>query len=210
MTRLWRREPRKTESTQPRQLSSATPGIPFEATITVWWRPKRSRHLNLEDLVRHDVTAAASEMAQHLEAHDLPSAQDTINAAVGTPKPIKAVHYQLVKVDILLGLSPASREILAQRQADTERIRRLRFLKEQLYDDPALVVLDQMEHHSGRLKSDEVEYIQRLARSLQANESWWRPLFEQWQALGEGFSDTEMQHRAMRVLRNSLAELKES
>ncbi|WP_130440763.1 hypothetical protein [Streptomyces sp. BK239] len=160
-------------------------------------------------MVRHDVTTTAARVASRLEAYDLPFAQDAINAALGSPARAKVDHYRLTKVDVLLSLSAASREILAQRQADNERVRRLRFLKQHLYDDPALVVLDRMEHHPERLKSDEVEYIQRLARSLQANESWWRPLFEQWQALGEGFSDTEMQHRAMRALRKSLEELKE-
>ncbi|MEU2608038.1 hypothetical protein [Streptomyces albus] len=210
MTRLWRREPRKTTSAQPRRLASATPGIPFEAIITAWWQPKRrSRHLNLEELVRHDVTAAAGELAQYLEATDLPAAQDAINAALGNVDPTTNAHYRLVRVDVLLSLSAASREILAQRQADTERIRRLRFLKEQLYDDPALVVLDRLEHRSERPMDNEIEYIQRLARSLRANESWWRPLLEQWEQLGEGFSNTEMQHRAMTAILNSLAALKE-
>ncbi|WP_199896888.1 hypothetical protein [Streptomyces niger] len=210
MKGLWRRAPRKTTSAQPRLLVSATPGIPFEANITIWWRPKRSQNMNLEEQVRHDVTAAANEVAQNLDATDLPAAQDAINATVGDLASSKTPHYQLTQVDILLGLSSASREILIQRQADAERIRRLRFLKEQLYDDPALVALDRLENRSERPKDDEVAYIQRLARSLRANESWWQPLLEQWEQLGAGFSDTEMQHRAMRALIKSLAELKES
>ncbi|MEU5418723.1 hypothetical protein ACH4UT_02110 [Streptomyces sp. NPDC020799] len=209
MTYLWHRKSRKTTSAQPRQLGSATPGIPFEALITIWWRPKRSDHLNLEEQVRHDVTDAARKVAQSLEATDLPAAQDAINAAIGTPAPAKNPHYQLMEVDIQLGLSSASRETLAQRQADVERVRRLRFLKEQLYDDPALVVLDRIEHHSDRPKGDELEYFQRLSRSLQANDSWWRPLLEQWEQLGEGFSDAEMQRRAMQVILDSLAALRD-
>jgi hypothetical protein len=208
--RLWRREPRKTTSAQPRRLASATPGIAFEAIVTAWWLPRgRGRHLNLEELVRHDVTTAAGDLAQYLKATDLPAAQDAINAAVGRPDPTTNAHYRLVKVDVLLSLSAASREILSQRQADNERIRRLRFLKEHLYDDPALVVLDRLEHHAERPTDNEIEYIQRLARSLQANESWWRPLLEQWEQLGEGFANTEMQHRAMQAILNSLAALKD-
>ncbi|HZG05799.1 MAG TPA: hypothetical protein VE546_19860 [Streptomyces sp.] len=209
MTWLWRREPRKTTSAQPRRLASATPGIAFEANITVWWRPKRrSRHLNLEELVRHDVTAAADKLAQCLEATDLPAAQDAINAAVGDPHLAENTRYRLVKVEVHLSLSTAAREILAQRHADAERIRRLHFLKTHLYDDPALVVLDRLETHSERPSHNEIEYIQRLARSLHANESWWRPLLEQWEQLGEGFTNTEMQHRAMTAILNSLAALK--
>ncbi|MGW1693445.1 hypothetical protein [Streptomyces sp. NPDC002399] len=209
MTSLWRAELRKTASAQPRRLTSATPGIPFEATLSAWWKPRRrSRHLNIEELVRHDITAIACEQAQRLEATDLPAAQDAINAAVGDPDPRSNTHYRLVKVEVLLNLSKESREVLAQRQADTERIRRLHFLKERLYDDPALVVLDRLEHRSERPTDDEVEYIQRLARSLRANESWWHPLLEQWEQLGEGFSDAEMHRRAMAAILDSLAALK--
>lgn len=210
MTWRWRREPRRSTSAQPRQLASATPGIAFEATITAWWRPRRRNgHGNLEELVRCDVTAAACELAQRLEATDLPAAQDAINAALGDPGITASPHYRLVKADIVLGLSATSREILAQRQADSERIRRLRFLKAQLYDDPALVVLDRLENRAIRPSDDDIEYLQRLARSLRANESWWRPLLEQWERLGAGFTTTEMQHRAMTALLNSLGALKD-
>jgi len=164
--------------------------------------------LNLEELVRHDVTAAADKLAQCLEATDLPAAQDAINAAVGDPHLTENTRYRLVKVEVHLSLSTAAREILAQRHADAERIRRLHFLKTHLYDDPALVVLDRLETHSERPSHNEIEYIQRLARSLHANESWWRPLLEQWEQLGEGFTNTEMQHRAMTAILNSLAALK--
>jgi hypothetical protein len=200
------RKPRKTTSAQPRQLDSATPGIPFEATIAIWWRPKRRRQPNLEELVSHEVTTAAREMAQRLEATDLPAAQDAINAIVGTAN--STPNYRLLDVSIQLELSLESREILAQRQADAERIRRLRFLKEHLYGDPALLVLDQIEHRSVRPEDDEIEYLERLARKLLASERWWFPLLEQWECLGKGFSDTEMQARAMQAILDSLAALK--
>lgn len=208
MIGLLRRRPRKSSSVQPRRLVSATPGIHFEAIITAWYRPKRpSRHLNLEELVRSDLTTIIGELAQHLDATDVPAAQDAINARVGEPVLAQNTHYRLVSVAVALSLPPVAREVLAQREADQERIRRLRFLKSQLYDDPALVVLDRLEHRPEGLVEDELEYFQRLARSLRANENWWRPMLEQWELLGKGFSETEMQHRAMRALLNSLAEL---
>ncbi|MGC9382739.1 hypothetical protein [Streptomyces sp. MH13] len=108
---------------------------------------------------------------------------------------------------MVLRLSPEPRERLAQRTADTERIRRLQFLKTHLYDHPGLVVLDRLERHPGRLPDEETAALQRLARTIKGCDQWWYPLLEQWEQLGDGFSDADKQQRAMLALLNSVAAL---
>ncbi len=44
-------------------LRCATPGIHFEATVTIEWRPALRTRLNLEDLVLSQTLARASEVA---------------------------------------------------------------------------------------------------------------------------------------------------
>ena len=203
----WQRGARTTACTLPRLLPSATPGVPFEATFTIVWRPTLRRRPNLDELVRCDVQTAAAEVAAHLEATDLPTAQDTVNAALGAPGRVRTRYYRLLAAQAVLRLSLTSREQLAQRRADEERIRRLHFLKTRLYDHPELVVLDRLEHHPELLCDEEVAAWQRLARAIKACDRWWYPLLEQWETLGQGFNDTERQQQAMLALLNSLTAL---
>ncbi|MFD8151241.1 hypothetical protein ACFV28_10885 [Streptomyces sp. NPDC059720] len=137
----------------------------------------------------------------------MPAAQDAINAALGQ-LPRRAPSYCLLTVHAVLGLPTAAQELLAQRTADEQRIRRLRFLKENLYDHPDLVVLDQLEHHTpGALGDDHVAELQRLARLICSCDRWWFPLLQQWEQVGQGFTDIEKRQQAMLVLSDSLKAL---
>ncbi|MFE3480666.1 hypothetical protein [Streptomyces anulatus] len=162
---------------------------------------------NVEETVRAAVHATAAETAARLGASDLLAAQDAVNAALGR-LPRRAPNYCLLNAYACLGLSSAAQELLAQRTADEERIRRLRFLKENLYDHPDLVVLDQLEHHApGALGNEHVAELQRLARLICSCDRWWLPLLEQWEQVGQGFTDVEKRQQAMLVLSDSLKAL---
>ncbi|MEV7325674.1 hypothetical protein [Streptomyces sp. NPDC093970] len=56
--------------------------------------------------------------------------------------PRRAPNYRLLNAYAALGLPSAAHGLLTQRAADEQRIRRLRFLKQNLYDHPDLLVLD--------------------------------------------------------------------
>ncbi|MFG2526286.1 hypothetical protein [Streptomyces sp. NPDC048527] len=202
----WQRAVRTTNCPLPRLLASATPGIPFEAVYTLRWRPTLRRRPNLDDLVRADIHQKATETAARWDAADLPAAQDALNASLSSPHEGNR-HYRILAAQAVLRLSPESRERLAQRTADTERVRRLQFLKTHLYDHPGLVVLDRLERHPGPLPDEETAALQRLARTIKGCDQWWYPLLEQWEQLGDGFSDTDKQQRAMLALLNSVAAL---
>ncbi|MFC4463651.1 hypothetical protein ACFPH6_03385 [Streptomyces xiangluensis] len=151
--------------------------------------------------------ATAAETAVRLGASDVPAAQDAVNATLGY-LPRRAPNYCLLNVHAALGLPSAAQELLAQRAADEQRIRRLRFLKENLYDHPDLVVLDQLEHHApGALGDEHVAELQRLARLICSCDRWWFPLLQQWEQVGQGFTDIEKRQQAMLVLSDSLKAL---
>ncbi|GAQ68255.1 MULTISPECIES: hypothetical protein [Streptomyces] len=174
---------------------------------TITWRPIWRVPPNVEETVRAAVHATAIEAAARLGASDVPAAQDAVNTALGC-LPRRAPNYCLLDVYASLGLPNAAQELLAQRAADEQRIRRLRFLKENLYDHPDLVVLDQLEHHGpGALGNEHVAELQRLARLIRSCDRWWFPLLEQWEQVGLGFTDVEKRQQAMLVLSDSLKAL---
>ncbi|WP_259471982.1 hypothetical protein [Streptomyces shenzhenensis] len=137
----------------------------------------------------------------------MPAAQDAVNAALGR-LPRRAPDYCLLNVYAALGLPSAAQDLLAQQAADKQRIHRLRFLKNNLYDHPDLVVLDQLEHHApGALGDEHIAELQRLARLICSCDRWWFPLLQQWEQVGQGFTDIEKRQQAMLVLSDSLKTL---
>ncbi|MFF3110282.1 hypothetical protein ACFVSN_13900 [Kitasatospora sp. NPDC057904] len=155
---------------------------------------------NLAEQVRTDLRSAAAEVTAGLQPDDLLGAEDILNAVLGVPGGRRTPHYRLLSAKFVLRLSPTSQEALAVRRADTERIRRLKFLKTALYDNPDLVVLDRMERTSQLPDDARVADLQRLSRAIRSCNAWWHPLLEQWEMVGAGFQDPETQHEAMRVL----------
>ncbi|MFD3582876.1 hypothetical protein [Streptomyces sp. NPDC058683] len=157
--------------------------------------------------MRAAVHDKAAETAARLGAADVAAATDAVNGALGC-LPRRAPNYRLLDVHAALGLPRAAHELLAQRAADEQRVRRLRFLKQNLYDHPDLVVLDQLEHHAAGAVGDEhVAELQRLARLIYSCDRWWFPLLAQWEQVGQGFTNIEKRQQAMVVLSDSLKAL---
>ncbi|MFD9545066.1 hypothetical protein [Streptomyces sp. NPDC060022] len=202
----WQRAARTSASAQPRLLPSASEGICFEAVYTIVWRPRWSAGPQVEECVRAHVHATAMRAAAAQPVVDLPAAQDQVNAALCSPH--LSPYYRLLSARAVLGLPAAARDLLAQQQADEQRIRRLRFLKKNLYDRPDLVVLDQMERRAtGALDEELIGELQRLARLISSCDRWWFPLLQQWELVGQGFKDPEKQKQALILLTESLTAL---
>ncbi|MEV7928475.1 hypothetical protein [Kitasatospora sp. NPDC088779] len=164
---------------------------------------------NLAEQIRSDLRAAAAEVTSGLQPDDLLGAEDTLNAVLGTTDGRRTPHYRLLSAKFTLRLSPTAQKTLATRRADTERIKRLEFLKTALYDHPDLVVLDRVEGTSELPDEDRVADLQRLSRAIRSCNAWWYPLLEQWEAVGAGFQDPETRHEAMKVLlQHSVSALK--
>ncbi|MFJ7910752.1 hypothetical protein [Kitasatospora sp. NPDC096204] len=204
----WQRAARTIGCPRPCRLPSLEAGVPFEATFTLTWRPALRHRINLAEQVRSDLRAAAAEVTAGLQPDDPLGAEDTLNAVLGTLDRRRNPHYRLLSAKFTLRLSPTVRETLAVRRADTERIRRLEFLKTALYDHPDLVVIDRIEGTSALPDEDRVADLQRLSRAIRSCNAWWHPLLEQWEAVGAGFQDPETRHEAMKVLlRHSISDL---
>ncbi|WP_329316253.1 hypothetical protein OG723_40355 [Streptomyces sp. NBC_01278] len=180
----------------------------FEATFTIEWRPALRPRPNLEDLVLSQTLDRAGAVARMFEAVEVRNAQDTINAELGTLEHTRATGYRCLAARAELTLSESTQEDLAQQRADEARIRRLKFLRTNLYEQPDLFLLDRIERHGDSPGAQHVAEWQRLARWIVAANAWWQPLLEQWEAIGKGFDDIEMQNRAMLALCESVKTLK--
>ncbi|MGW4376092.1 hypothetical protein ACWEJ7_20785 [Streptomyces albidoflavus] len=171
------------------------------------WRPRWRVPPNLEETLRAAVHAAVAETAVLRTASDLPAAQDAVNATLGS-LPRRNPDYILVNARATLGLPDEADALLRQWAADRQRIRRLRFLKANLYDHPDLIVLEQLERHAASdLRDEHVAELQRLARLICSCDRWWFPLLQQWEQLGQGFTDMEKRQQAMLVLADSIKAL---
>ncbi|MEU6312524.1 hypothetical protein [Streptomyces sp. NPDC047014] len=146
----------------------------------------------------------AAEVAGRCEAADPHAAQDAVNAVLRDLRGTSTGPYRILHARATLRLSAEGRQVVAQNRADEDRVRRLRFLKAQLYDHPDLLVLDRLERRPGTLADEHVAELQRLARSIRACGSWWQPLLEQWESVGRGFNDTDRQEKAMLALLEAL------
>ncbi|MFG2116673.1 hypothetical protein ACGFRB_29225 [Streptomyces sp. NPDC048718] len=200
----WQRAERISDCPHQRLLPSATAGVPFDAAFVIGWRPAWRTGSNLEDLVRFRVHEVATEAAGRCEAADPHAAQDAVNAVLRDLHGTTGGAYRILHARVTLRLSAESRQAVAQSRADEDRVRRLRFLKAQLYDHPDLLVLDRLEQRPGTLADEHVAELQRLARSIRACGSWWQPLLEQWEDVGRGFNDADRQQRAMVALLDAL------
>ncbi|MER7702547.1 hypothetical protein ABTX81_06590 [Kitasatospora sp. NPDC097605] len=181
-------------------MPSAEQGVSFEATFTLTWRPALRRRANLAEQVRSDLRTAAAKVTAGLQPDDVPGAEDTLNAVLGAPDLWRSPYYRLLSARFTLRLPVTAQETLDGRRADTERIRRLEFLKVALYDHPDLVVLDHIERTREFPDDSRVADLQRLSRAIKSCNTWWHPLLEQWEAVGAGFQDLETRHEAMQIL----------
>ncbi|MEV7536402.1 hypothetical protein ACIQNV_38885 [Streptomyces hydrogenans] len=203
----WQRAARTVRCAEPRLLPCATPGIHFEATFTVAWRPALRIRPGLEELVVSHTVARAREIARQFPAVEVRSAQDAVNAELGAVQHTRGTPYRCLTAHTELALSAAARATVAQRRTDEERVQRLRFLRTHLYDHPDLFVLDRIEQLGGCPGSEEVADWHRLARSIAASGQWWEPVLAQWESVGRGFTDVELQNRAMLALHDALEAL---
>jgi hypothetical protein len=81
-------------------------------------------------------------------------------------------------------------------------------LRTHLYEQPGLFVLDRIERQGDWPGAAQIAEWQRMARWMVAADEWWQPMLDQWEKVGQGFNDIELQNRAMLALCDALQKLK--
>jgi hypothetical protein len=99
------RRTREIDFREPRLLDSRTPGVPFQMTGSVWWKPRRARHPDIEAAVRRAVTQQAQAIVLTRDTDDICGAQDAINANLGSDRLERSPCYSRLIPKVTLRLS---------------------------------------------------------------------------------------------------------
>lgn len=162
---------------EPRLIDSRTPGVAFEMTGSVWWKARRTQHPDIEAVVRETVAERARAVAIKHDADNLHGAQDAINANLGTIS--RTRHYSELRATVILRISDSAKADALQYRHSIAYIERLRFLKEQLYSDPAMLMLDYLDKNPGKTADlPELAHFQQLALKVTNGEKWWCRVLE--------------------------------
>ncbi|MEV5136711.1 hypothetical protein AB0K71_15195 [Streptomyces syringium] len=197
-----RRPPVYTEHTftEPRSLRSGTPGICFTATFSARWVPGGTGHHTPEAVVITELVRLAASITGNWEATDVRGAEDALNAVLGHPVPIPGIADSELSARARLTLSARARADAEQYREDRARVARLRYLKEHLYSDPEMVLLDHLERHPQDLRTADIKDFQRLSRSLRVGGQWWYPLLDCLETLSAELPDRHGDRLAMKLL----------
>lgn len=199
--------PQHTVFQNPRRLPSATEGIEFVARFEVVWRPRHRREPNLADSMRADVVEIASQASVRRTAYDLTAAENFVNARLAAWGSTATSRYRHITPRVSLSLSEDVADMLTQRRADEERVRRLTFLKTRLYSDPALVVLEYLERNPGAPGDELINRYLHALNLIDSSRAWWAPLLEGGEALAQQLSAPDLAYILMRALNAAIRDL---
>jgi hypothetical protein len=191
-----------------RLLESRTPGMPFRMSGSAQWVSGKLMHPRIEALVRDTVTSKAQEIAAGRYADDVHGTEDAINSNLGPGNIQDTLYYSGITAAITLARldeqdianSRKFRESLAQ-------IERLRFLKDQLYSDPSMLLLDYIDRNPGKLAEiPDLASFQHLALKVSNGDRWWCQVLHVLEMLSAEVSDEKGNLWAMTVLLGALKE----
>ncbi|WP_143098988.1 hypothetical protein [Streptomyces sp. yr375] len=142
-------------------------------------------HYTPESMVITELVRMATSVTECWDALDSKGAEDALNSALGRPRPIHSLPDSELSARVQLTLSSQARADAEQYHEDRTRLARLRYLKEQLYSDPEMVLLDRLEQRPGDIETLDIKDFQRLSRSLRVGGTWWYPLLDCLEALSK-------------------------
>jgi hypothetical protein len=191
-----------------RLLESRTPGVPFRMNGSVRWMSGKASHPRLEALVRDVTTSRAQAIAVRRYADDVYGAEDAINADLGSGNVEDTLYYSGLTAIVALDVPDQEDMANSRNYRDSlARVERLRFLKDQLYSDPSMLLLDYIDRNPGKL--DEVPDLagfQRLALKISGGERWWCQVLDVLERLSSEVSDERGNLWAMTLLLGALKE----
>lgn len=201
-----RGRPQKTHFHEVRLLESRTPGVPFKMSGSVRWIPGKLSHPAIEALVRDVATSKAQEIAIGRYADDIHGTEDAINSNLGSGNIEDTLYYSGLNATIILA-HPDQQDIANSRKYrdSVARIERLRFLKDQLYSDPSMLLLDYVDRNPGKLDDvPDLASFQHLALKISNGERWWCQVLDVLERLSSGVSDEKGNLWAMTLLMGAL------
>ncbi|MGW9426660.1 hypothetical protein ACWHA1_01735 [Streptomyces decoyicus] len=201
---MFRQRPKCEEHSfsEPRKLRSNTPGISFTAVFTARWEINTSDHYTAQSLAINQLVHLATSITKEWEATNSRGAEDAVNATLGFPVPITGMPKSKLSGRVSLSIGAQELTVAEQQRQDKARVARLRYLKEQLYSDPEMLLLEYLDQHPEALTlpSTDIRVFQRLSRSMRVGGEWWYPLLDCLEKISADLPEQRGDLYAMRLL----------
>ncbi|MFG2178488.1 hypothetical protein ACGFLS_07185 [Streptomyces abikoensis] len=168
--------------------------------FTAGWTPGRTVHYAPEAVVITELVRRATAVTELWEAVELKGAEDAVNADLGRPTSLPGMPGSTLWGHVQLTLSAQARSDAEQYRVDRARVARLRYLKEHLYSDPEMLLLDHLDRHPQDIGTVDIATFQRLSRSLRVGGQWWYPLLDCLEALSSELPIRHGDRYAMKLL----------
>jgi hypothetical protein len=132
------------------------------------------------------------------------SAQDAINADLGMKHRCDNRLYSNVTARITLDLSRQARADAMEYRHSIAHVERLHFLRQQLYSDPAMLLIDYLDKHPEQETPPDIARFQRLATSVTMGDRWWSRVLDALEKLSPRDQDRDGNLFVMNVLISTL------
>jgi hypothetical protein len=164
-------------------------------------------HSASDTVVRDAVFRQAQAIASKRYADDVYGVQDSINANLGTQLHERSPYYSRLTAKVALRLSDQGMNRSLEYRDCVARVERLRFLKDQLYSDPSMLLLDHLDRNPEKLSDlPNPAGFQRIALMVAKNDQWWSRILHALDRLSSEVSDRDGNFYAMNVLFAALQE----
>ncbi|WP_433129915.1 hypothetical protein ACQPWW_05955 [Micromonospora sp. CA-240977] len=153
--------------------------------------------------------SAAAGVAVSWRPEYVEEAQDEINGILGMRDKCPDGFYRELVGRVRLYLTEDTRADLQRQREDALRLRRLRFLKENIFSDPSLVAIELFERTPvGGAELDRLlERASEMALKLRSFESWWAALLLAWGELAQKMRSPAEAEVAMNILLEAIRNL---
>lgn len=191
-------------------VPSGTVGADFIVALRAQYRPGRRFHYNRDSLVRSWVLDRVTEIAGKWTVDDYAMAQEHVNSFLGRGHHCSEKFYRSLVAHVEFRVSAESARVARQERLDNARLERLKYLKDVLYADPALMVIEHLERNPHISPAEiTVADFRKFSGNLRAEEEWWSPLMVAWNNLAEQINSSEEVEVSMRILLDAIRRLDE-
>ncbi|MEU8813839.1 hypothetical protein [Actinoplanes sp. NPDC048796] len=198
---LLRRRVEEVRNSDPLFVESADSGLYFEVFFSGVFRPGNARHSNRSSVVKSEIVEVCSSVCREWSIDQSEAAADAINARLGVPYDCPRDYFRSMAVRVEIVREEESRKTARRMRIERARIERLQFLRNALYSDPALVMIEHLDRHPEDVsRLGRVEDFRALAEKLKFTEKWWWPIQLAWSQLATDTKSSEGREYSIGVL----------
>jgi hypothetical protein len=193
-------------------LKSRLSNIRFVAVYSASWRSSGAEFTpHTEAAIVTRLACDAEQATRQWEPEDVHAAQDAANLVLGNATDLSDIGVFGLTGSVRLWLTEEDAAGTRAHRADLARLSRLRFLRRQLYGDPEMILVDQLDRRPQDAAGMNIKELQQLARAVRVGGEVWYPLLQCLEAMTAKVTAKDPDIHAMKmvfkVLRETMPEL---